>query len=150
MPSNDSQGNRCWKQFRNKASRNFMSTQGDQISRKGDYDGKVTPEEVESAAMYLNDTLGKEGLQELISSLSKDRGQYVLSAEHHTQFSIINKKHIDTLYIVWKYINRRTCLRYHPPIRSSSMQMLMSIVYLPLKSVIWYVIFIFALIHNAI
>ncbi|KAE9448073.1 hypothetical protein C3L33_20023, partial [Rhododendron williamsianum] len=40
-----------------------------------DYDGKVTPEEVASAAMYLKDTLGKEGLQELISSLSKDRGQ---------------------------------------------------------------------------
>ncbi|XP_058216528.1 uncharacterized protein LOC131327406 isoform X1 [Rhododendron vialii] len=38
-----------------------------------DYDGKVTPEEVASAAMYLKDTLGKEGLQELISSLSKDR-----------------------------------------------------------------------------
>ncbi|CAL5363049.1 unnamed protein product [Camellia sinensis] len=38
-----------------------------------DYDGKVTPEEVASAAMYLKDTLGKEGVQELISSLSKDR-----------------------------------------------------------------------------
>ncbi|MFS7957316.1 putative EF-hand domain, letm1 ribosome-binding domain-containing protein [Helianthus anomalus] len=38
-----------------------------------DYDGKVTPEEVASAAMYLKDTLGKEGLQELIDNLSKDR-----------------------------------------------------------------------------
>ncbi|KAI7726342.1 hypothetical protein M8C21_007998 [Ambrosia artemisiifolia] len=38
-----------------------------------DYDGKVTPEEVASAAMYLKDTLGKEGLQELISNFSKDR-----------------------------------------------------------------------------
>lgn len=38
-----------------------------------DYDGKVTPEEVASAAMYLKDTLGKEGIQELISNLSKDR-----------------------------------------------------------------------------
>ncbi|KAF3965414.1 hypothetical protein CMV_010392 [Castanea mollissima] len=37
-----------------------------------DYDGKVTPEEVASAAMYLKDTLGKEGVQELISNLSKD------------------------------------------------------------------------------
>ncbi|PKI45121.1 hypothetical protein CRG98_034505 [Punica granatum] len=37
-----------------------------------DYDGKVTPEEVASAAMYLKDTLGKEGIQELISNLSKD------------------------------------------------------------------------------
>ncbi|KAG5237363.1 mitochondrial proton/calcium exchanger protein [Salix suchowensis] len=37
-----------------------------------DYDGKVTPEEVASAAMYLKDHLGKEGIQELISNLSKD------------------------------------------------------------------------------
>ncbi|KAL2343177.1 hypothetical protein Fmac_004462 [Flemingia macrophylla] len=40
---------------------------------KQDYDGKVTPEEVASAAMYLKDTLGKEGIQDLISNLSKDR-----------------------------------------------------------------------------
>lgn len=39
-----------------------------------DFDGKVTPEEVAAAAMYLKDTLGKEGIQELISSLSKDKG----------------------------------------------------------------------------
>ncbi|KAH6786593.1 LETM1-like protein [Perilla frutescens var. hirtella] len=37
-----------------------------------DYDGKVTPEEVASAATYLKDTLGKDGVQELISNLSKD------------------------------------------------------------------------------
>lgn len=42
-----------------------------------DYDGKVTPEEVASAAMYLKDTLGKEGVQELISNLSKDSGQFL-------------------------------------------------------------------------
>lgn len=41
-----------------------------------DYDGKVTPEEVASAAMYLRDTLGKEGIQELISNLSKDTGMW--------------------------------------------------------------------------
>lgn len=40
-----------------------------------DYDGKVTPEEVASAALYLKDTLGKEGIQELVSSLSKDKGK---------------------------------------------------------------------------
>lgn len=40
-----------------------------------DYDGKVTPEEVASAATYLKDTLDKEGIQELIGKLSKDRGQ---------------------------------------------------------------------------
>ncbi|KAJ0793401.1 putative EF-hand domain, letm1 ribosome-binding domain-containing protein [Helianthus annuus] len=39
-----------------------------------DYDGKVTPEEVASAAIYLKDTLGKEGVLELISNLSKDKG----------------------------------------------------------------------------
>ncbi|KAK9997808.1 hypothetical protein SO802_017411 [Lithocarpus litseifolius] len=38
-----------------------------------DYDGKVTPEEVASAAAYLKDTLDKEGIQELISNLSKDK-----------------------------------------------------------------------------
>ncbi|GAU44743.1 hypothetical protein TSUD_181500 [Trifolium subterraneum] len=39
-----------------------------------DYDGKVTPEEVVSAAMYLEDTLGKEGIHEFINYLSKDSG----------------------------------------------------------------------------
>ncbi|XP_042501774.1 mitochondrial proton/calcium exchanger protein-like [Macadamia integrifolia] len=43
-----------------------------------DYDGKVTPEEVAAAAIYLKDTLGKEGVQELISSLSKDREGKIL------------------------------------------------------------------------
>ncbi|KAK2995880.1 hypothetical protein RJ640_029605 [Escallonia rubra] len=40
--------------------------------------GKVTPEEVASAANYLKDTLGKEGVQELISNLSKDRDGKIL------------------------------------------------------------------------
>ncbi|KAB1218164.1 LETM1 and EF-hand domain-containing protein 1, mitochondrial [Morella rubra] len=43
-----------------------------------DYDGKVTPEEVASAAMYLKDTLDKEGVQELISNLSKDSDGKIL------------------------------------------------------------------------
>ncbi|TKY65321.1 LETM1 and EF-hand domain-containing protein 1 [Spatholobus suberectus] len=43
-----------------------------------DYDGKVTPEEVLSAAMYLKDTLGKEGIHELISNLSKDSDGKIL------------------------------------------------------------------------
>ncbi|KAH7547629.1 hypothetical protein FEM48_Zijuj01G0330100 [Ziziphus jujuba var. spinosa] len=43
-----------------------------------DFDGKVTPEEVASAAMYLKNTLGKEGVQELISNLSKDRDGKIL------------------------------------------------------------------------
>ncbi|KAH9620576.1 hypothetical protein KSS87_015803 [Heliosperma pusillum] len=43
-----------------------------------DYDGKVTPEEVASAAAYLKDTLNKDGIQELISRLSKDRDGKIL------------------------------------------------------------------------
>lgn len=43
-----------------------------------DYDGKVTPEEVAAAAAYLKDTLGREGVQELISSLSKDTDGKIL------------------------------------------------------------------------
>ncbi|CAN6468084.1 unnamed protein product [Victoria cruziana] len=39
-----------------------------------DYDGKVTAEEVAAAAMYLKDTIGQEGVQELVSNLAKDRG----------------------------------------------------------------------------
>lgn len=37
----------------------------------------MTPEEVVSAAMYLKDTLGKEGIHKLISNLSKDSGQFL-------------------------------------------------------------------------
>jgi LETM1 and EF-hand domain-containing protein 1 len=47
-----------------------------------DHDGKVTPEEVAAAAAYLKDTIGKEGVQELISNLSKDKGTYT----HDTPF----------------------------------------------------------------
>ncbi|KAI4342858.1 hypothetical protein MLD38_027426 [Melastoma candidum] len=43
-----------------------------------DYDGKVTPEEVANAAMFLKDTLGKDGIKELISSLSKDQEGRIL------------------------------------------------------------------------
>ncbi|XP_044466664.1 mitochondrial proton/calcium exchanger protein-like [Mangifera indica] len=43
-----------------------------------DLDGKVTPEEVAGAALFLKDTLGKQGVEELISSLSKDRDGKIL------------------------------------------------------------------------
>lgn len=43
-----------------------------------DSDGKVTPEEVASAAIYLKDALGKDGIQELINNLSKDKGQLLI------------------------------------------------------------------------
>ncbi|OWM84774.1 mitochondrial proton/calcium exchanger protein-like isoform X2 [Punica granatum] len=46
-----------------------------------DYDGKVTPEEVAAAALYLKNTLGKDGIQELVSSLSKDRDGKILVKE---------------------------------------------------------------------
>lgn len=43
-----------------------------------DHDGKITPEEVAAATLYLRDTLGKESVQELISNLSKDRDGKIL------------------------------------------------------------------------
>ncbi|KAL2941398.1 Mitochondrial proton/calcium exchanger protein [Bienertia sinuspersici] len=43
-----------------------------------DHDGKVTPEEVASAAAYLKSTLDKDGIQKLISKLSKDRDGKIL------------------------------------------------------------------------
>nr|DAD25165.1 TPA_asm: hypothetical protein HUJ06_026629 [Nelumbo nucifera] len=43
-----------------------------------DRDGKVTPEEVAAAALYLKDTLGKDGIEELINNLSKDREGMIL------------------------------------------------------------------------
>ncbi|CAK9141801.1 unnamed protein product [Ilex paraguariensis] len=43
-----------------------------------DYDGKVTPEEVAAAAVYLKDTLSKEGVHELINNLSKDTDGKIL------------------------------------------------------------------------
>ncbi|KAH9304758.1 hypothetical protein KI387_009162 [Taxus chinensis] len=43
-----------------------------------DYDGKVTPEEVAAAALYLKDTLGQEPLQKLISDLAKDKDGKIL------------------------------------------------------------------------
>lgn len=54
-----------------------------------DFDGRVTPEEVAAAAIYLKDTLDKEeGVQELISNLSKDRGQTFKSSP--TVFCILD------------------------------------------------------------
>ncbi|XP_062222814.1 uncharacterized protein LOC133921801 [Phragmites australis] len=43
-----------------------------------DHDGKVTPEEVAAAAAYLKDTIGKEGVHELITNLSKDKEGKIL------------------------------------------------------------------------
>lgn len=58
-----------------------------------DLDGKVTPEEVASAAAYLKDTIGKEGVQELVSNLSKDKGPpwcfYVLLMIVHAQLFVL-------------------------------------------------------------
>uniref|UniRef100_A0A0D6R0M2 Mitochondrial proton/calcium exchanger protein n=1 Tax=Araucaria cunninghamii TaxID=56994 RepID=A0A0D6R0M2_ARACU len=43
-----------------------------------DYDGKVTPEELASAAMYLKDTLGQKPVQDLVSNLAKDKDGKIL------------------------------------------------------------------------
>lgn len=51
-----------------------------------DHDGKVTPEEVAAAAAYLKDTIGKEGVQELISNLSKDKGPFTPLTPVHSSF----------------------------------------------------------------
>ena len=44
-----------------------------------DSDGKVTPEEVAAAAMFVKDTLGREPVQELIRNLAKDEGKFQIS-----------------------------------------------------------------------
>ncbi|KAL2623798.1 hypothetical protein R1flu_008043 [Riccia fluitans] len=43
-----------------------------------DHDGKVTPEEVLAAAIYLKDTLGQQNLHELITKLAKDEDGKIL------------------------------------------------------------------------
>eukprot|EP00250_Pteridium_aquilinum_P004513 c14713_g1_i1 orf=237-2774(+) len=43
-----------------------------------DSDGKVTPEEVAAAAVFLKDSLGQEPLQKLISNLAKDKDGKIL------------------------------------------------------------------------
>jgi len=55
-----------------------------------DLDGKVTPEEVAAAAAYLKDAIGKEGVQELISNLSKDKGPFTpLTPVHSVHSSFV-------------------------------------------------------------
>lgn len=43
-----------------------------------DYDGKVTPEEVAAAAVFLKDSLDKESVHELIANLAKDSDGKIL------------------------------------------------------------------------
>lgn len=54
----------------------YSITNADMCLTFRDHDGKVTPEEVASAAAYLKSTLDKDGFQELISKLAKDRGSF--------------------------------------------------------------------------
>lgn len=80
-----------------------------------DFDGKVTPEEVAAAAMYLKDTLGKEGIQELISSLSKDKGiffavLYSLFYCRHFSFSSRTEYTIFTLFLIFVIFVLFVCL----------------------------------------
>lgn len=55
----------------------------------------MTPEEVAAAAMYLKDTIGKDGVQELISNLSKDKGSYLNALELFFN-KYKNRKYIQT------------------------------------------------------
>ncbi|CAI9287658.1 unnamed protein product [Lactuca saligna] len=68
-----------------------------------DYDGKVTHEEMASAAIYLKDTLGKEGVQELITNLSKDKDhpRYFTTCKNLLQ----NRMHLipkDKVPFIWQ------------------------------------------------
>lgn len=72
-----------------------------------DYDGKVSQEEVADAAQYLKDTLGREGIQELISNLSKDKGEYCLNNFGYTICINIYQKNV-VLSCIYVYINFST------------------------------------------
>ncbi|KAG9142973.1 hypothetical protein Leryth_006240 [Lithospermum erythrorhizon] len=91
-----------------------------------DHDGKVAPEEVAAAAMYLKDTIGKEGVQELISNLSKDKDGKILvedivrlgsriEEENNTEDSEESYKQYPPFYwiflVMQKYLNH--LLRLH-------------------------------------
>jgi len=66
-----------------------------------DLDGKVTPEEVAAAAAYLKDTIGKEGVQELISNLSKDKGPFTPLTPVHCSLYLCSKCPIFSLCSVF-------------------------------------------------
>ncbi|CAI5942726.1 unnamed protein product [Closterium sp. NIES-64] len=76
-------GNACVGQIRNSAQRLTCTCVrllcACQLAmRLCDYDGKVSPEEVGAAAALLRDSLGQEGLEELISNLAKDADGKIL------------------------------------------------------------------------
>ncbi|KAG8051837.1 hypothetical protein GUJ93_ZPchr0001g32782 [Zizania palustris] len=56
----------------------MLEKEGTEDEEEADRDGKVTPEEVATATNYLKDTTGKDGVQELISNLSKDKEGKIL------------------------------------------------------------------------
>ncbi|CAI5507518.1 unnamed protein product, partial [Closterium sp. Naga37s-1] len=66
-----------------------------------DYDGKVSPEEVGAAAALLRDSLGQEGLEELISNLAKDADGKILVEDivklgAHAQVSMDRDDDVDS------------------------------------------------------
>jgi len=73
-----------------------------------DHDGKVTPEEVAAAAAYLKDTIGKEGVQELISNLSKDKGSF----PHDNLQHLVNFLIFLTIFFVYTYRRKDPCRRH--------------------------------------
>lgn len=73
-----------------------------------DHDGKVTPEEVAAAAAYLKDTIGKEGVQELISNLAKDKGPCTSWHLHSVRSSCIALLFLTVnLFFLYLYAHRR-------------------------------------------
>jgi len=60
---------------------NFIWQESWQVHFGRDYDGKVTPDEVAAAALYLKDTLGQEPVQDLVSNLAKDKGIFLVKTK---------------------------------------------------------------------
>ncbi|KAH0455173.1 hypothetical protein IEQ34_015205 [Dendrobium chrysotoxum] len=70
---------------------------------KKDRDGKLTPEEVAAATMYLKDTLNKEDMQELITNLSKN-----------TECSCLQKQGQNFMETIRNEVNRAViCLTFY-------------------------------------
>ena len=77
---------------------NFIWQESWQVHFGRDYDGKVTPDEVAAAALYLKDTLGQEPVQDLVSNLAKDKGIFLVKTKPRG-YAIYKDVYIDD--IVW-------------------------------------------------
>jgi hypothetical protein len=61
------------------------------INFQRDHDGKVTSEEVAAAATYLKHNLDNAGVEELIGSLSKDKGNLTVAGAPRLRLDHIDK-----------------------------------------------------------